>query len=202
MRIIEPEGRNLAYLIIVVGVISAYFECYILGGILLFIILPLWLFFCSSKIINPTMPNAIVSPISGVILHINQSENEIDFCIKARFNGRIYSPSDLQNIIITHQNGFYGINNEFSKKLNANYTLNANSTLDNQHLDITIHIIPYIFRFCRIKFDSQNSLFLEKIGFLNLGTLHIKIKGDNIQSIAKKGDCVVGGNTALLIVKN
>lgn len=202
MRFIEPEGRNVAYIIVILVLILSYFGFYVIGGVFLFIVLPLWLFFCSSKIINPSLPNAIVAPISGVIKDVEINQNEIRFSISPRFNGRIYSPNDLQNIRITRTFGFYaaGFNN-FTKMLNAHDILSATSSLDGVNLNVEMRLVPYIFRFCRLKFSGSNSLFLEKIGFLNLGMLQINIKGENLHTLAKQGDRIVGGSTALIIVK-
>ncbi|MWV61217.1 hypothetical protein DCO58_10780 [Helicobacter saguini] len=202
MRFIEPEGRSVAYVIVIFVLILLYFGCYIVGAIFLLSILPLWLFFCSSKIITPSMPNAIVAPISGIIKEIEVSQNEIKFHISPRFNGRIYSPNDLQNIHITHTFGFFNFGfNDFTKMLNARDILSATSNLDGVTLNVEMYLTPYIFRFCGLKFSGKNALFLEKIGFLNLGVLTLSVKGKNLQSLARANDKIVGGNTALVVVK-
>lgn len=201
MRFIEPEAKGGGYAIVIISLLLIYFGFYVVGGIFLFLILPLWLFFCSSKIINPCLPNAITAPISGVIQTLETRENELIFKIKPRFNGRIYSPNDLQNIRITRTFGFFGLGfNAFTNLLNTHDNLSATSVLNGKNLDVEMRLVPYLFSFCRLKFSSNSSLFLEKIGFLNLGNLTLSVKGENLQSLAKQGDRIVGGSTALVIV--
>ncbi|RDU67601.1 hypothetical protein CQA53_00925 [Helicobacter didelphidarum] len=203
MRIIEPEAKSIAYLIIIAGLVTSYFGLYILTT-LLFVSLLVWLFFCSSKIINPTIPSAIVSPISGVIKKIEKDSNHIEFQIKARFNGRIYAPNDLQNIRISHHHGFYTLSNHsaFGRMFAPKDILEADSIFANNNLRIKIEVMPNLFRFCGLNYANSKSLFLEKIGFLNTGSLSISIYGDNLESFAQEGSYVVGGNSPLVVIKS
>lgn len=198
MRIIEPESKQGAYLIIIIGLIALYCNFYILT-VATFIILLGWLFFCSSKVINPTIPNAVVSPINGKITKIMQQHDAIEIIIKPKFNGRIYAPSDLLNIEIMQHHGFYFYrNSKLSEELGAYSTLKANTIFKDEKLEIKIKVIPRLLRICGLRFAKTDALFLEKIGFLNNGILHIHIQGKNIQPLVEQNTYVRGGITPLI----
>lgn len=201
MRVIESESKQGAYIIIIIGLITAYFGFYILTGIVLLVLLA-WLFFCSSKLINPTMPDAIVSPINGVIEHITCNQDCVEFSIKARMNGRIYSPSDLYNISIKKYHGFYFLRtSELSNQLGMREFMSAETTLDGEKLSIKIEVLPRMLRFCGLYDGKLESLFLEKIGFLNVGLLRISIKGQNLKVLAKEHEKVFGGSSSLVAIE-
>lgn len=201
MRVIESESKQGAYIIVICGLIAAFFGFYIVFGILLLFLL-FWLFFCSSKLINPTMPNAIVSPISGVIENITYNEDFVEFSIKARFNGRIYAPSDLCEIKVKKYHGFYFLRQSpLAKQLGAKELLEAQTTLENENLIVKIEVLPRFLRFCGLYTSKIEELFLEKIGFLNIGILRISIKGQNLNVLAKEKERVYGGNSSLVAIK-
>lgn len=198
MRVIESESKQGAYIIVICGLVAAFFGFYIFTGILLFLLL-LWLFFCSSRLINPTTPNAIVSPISGVIENIVQHGDSIEFSIKARFNGRIYAPSDLCKINTQKYHGFYFLRqSSLAKQLSARDLLEAQTTLENENLAIKIEVLPRFLRFCGLYNSKLEALFLEKIGFLNMGILRISIKGKNLKVLVKEKERVYGGSSPLI----
>lgn len=202
MRVIESESRQGAYIIIIFGLIFAFFGLYIVTGIL-FCLLLLWLFFCSSKLINPTIPDAIVSPISGVIEKISYNEDCVEFSIKARFNGRIYAPSDLCLIQTKKYHGFYFLQQSpVSKQLNTKDFLEAQTALGSENLVVKIEVIPRFLRICGLYTSKIEALFLEKIGFLNMGILRISIKGQNLKVIAKERERVYGGNSPLVTISS
>lgn len=202
MRILENEGKQGAYIILIFGLIFAYFGFYVLTIILLFILLT-WLFFYSSRLVNPTMPNAIVSPINGVINSINQKEHSVEFIIKSRFNGRIYAPSDLHEIQVKKYHGFYFLyKSELSNKIGTKELMYAETILNDEKLFVEIEVLPRAFSVCGLCISRSESLFLEKIGFLNMGLLRISIKGNNITIIAKENEKVIGGISPLIEIKN
>ncbi|EMZ39922.1 hypothetical protein LS77_001365 [Helicobacter bilis] len=201
MRVIESESKQGAYIIVIFGLIAAYFGFYILTGILLLMLLA-WLFFCSSKLINPTIPNAIVSPISGVIENITHNGDCVEFSIKVRRNGRIYSPSDLHDISVKKYHGFYFLRkSELSNQLGVKELMQAKTMLDNESLSIKIEVLPRVLRFCGLYDGKLESLFLEKIGFLNVGLLRISIKGENLKVLAKEHERVLGGSSPLITIE-
>ncbi len=201
MRMIESESKHGSYILIIIGLITSYFGFYILTGIVA-ILLILWLFFCSTKAINPTIPNSIVTPISGLVRKVVQNEDSIEFSIDARFNGRIFSPCDLYDITTLKKKGFYfAKQNEVSNILETKEFLEAQTLLNNENLAIKIEVIPRLLRFCGINYDKTEALSLDKIGFLNVGTLTIKVIGKNINSLVQEGTKVLGGNTPLVTTK-
>ncbi len=200
MRVIESESKQGAYIIVICGLIAAYFGFYILTAIL-FIVLLAWLFFCSSKLINPTTPNAIVSPISGIVEYIKQHEDSIEFSIKARFNGRIYAPSDLHAMKVRKYHGFYFLRQSMlAKQLGVRELLEAQTILDDENLIIKIEVLPRFLRFCGLYALKMEALFLEKIGFLNVGLLRITIKGQNLRVLVKEHERVLGGSSPLVAI--
>ncbi len=202
MRIIESESKQGAYIFVIVGLITFYFGLYILTGII-FLMLLVWLFFCSSKLINPTTPDSIVTPISGKITKVIQNEDSIEFSITPRFNGRIFAPCDLHEISTLKKKGFYFFNqNKLANILGPKETLKAQALLNNKNIAIQIEVIPRLLKFCGINYEKSQALFLEKIGFLNFGVLNIKIIGNGIVSLVKEGEKVLGGSTQLIEIKN
>lgn len=201
MRVIESESRQGAYIIVVLGLLAAYFGLYILVGIL-FVCLLGWFFFCSSRLINPTTPSAIVSPISGVITQIEHSQDSVTFHIKARRNGRIYAPSDLHNVSVRKQHGFYFVRQSaLSRELGAREFLSAQTMLENENLGIRIEVLPRLLRACGLYAGKLEALFLEKIGFLNVGMLSITITGHNLKVLVGEKERVLGGQSALVGVE-
>lgn len=202
MRIIENESKPGAYVMVILGLISAYFGFYILTGILFFTLM-LWLFFCSSKLINPTSPSAIVSPINGVIDDVKYDGQSVEFTIISRFNGRIYAPCDLHETKVKKCHGFYFMrNSELSNQIGVCESMLAKTVIEDENLVIEIEIRPRLFSFCSLHSNKTESLFLEKIGFLNVGSLQINIKGNNLKVIAKKNEKVMGGISQLIRIEN
>lgn len=200
MRIVESESRQGSYFIVICGLIAAFFGFYIFTGIL-FVLLLLWLFFCSSRLINPTTPNAIVSPISGVIKSISYGKDCVEFKIKARFNGRIYAPSDLRAMQTKKYHGFYFLRQDkTAKQLAAKDMLEAQTTLENENLAIKIEVLPSFLRICGLHTNKLEALFLEKIGFLNAGVLNISVKGNNLKVLVKEKEHVRGGSSPIVTI--
>ena len=77
--------------------------------------------------------------------------------------------------------GFYFLRkSELSNQLGVKELMQAKTMLDNESLSIKIEVLPRVLRFCGLYDGKLESLFLEKIGFLNVGLLRISIKGREI----------------------
>ncbi|STQ86693.1 hypothetical protein LS73_003180 [Helicobacter muridarum] len=198
MRIIEPEHRFGTLLLIIVVLVFLYFNWYILSGITALLVF-FWIFSFGSKIIVPTNPQGIVAPINGRVVWLMQDNDSITIEIKTRWNARIYAPTDLNDVSITYIKGFYFIgNSRTANELGARDRLEANVLLDNDDCKLTIHMLPRFFRFCSLRCDSDKSLFLDKIGFLNIGRIRVKLTGSNLQALVGKGDSIKAGLTTII----
>lgn len=198
MRIIEPEHRFGTLLLIIVVLVFLYFNWYILSGITA-LLLVFWIFSFCSKIIVPTNPQGIVAPINGRVVWLVQDNDSITIEIKTRWNARIYAPMDLNDVSITYVKGFYFISNSrIANELGARDRLEANVLLDNDDCKLTIDMLPRFFRFCSLRCDSDKPLFLDKIGFLNIGRIRVKLTGSNLQALVSKGDSIKAGMTTII----
>ncbi|RDU73432.1 hypothetical protein CQA66_01865 [Helicobacter aurati] len=198
MRVIEPESKQGTLLLIIITLVFSYFGWYILASISLLVLL-FWLLLCSSKIIIPTNPQGIISPINGKVTQLKQEKDSITIDIATKWNARVYAPSDLNDITLSHTNGFYFItNNPTATKLSANDKLEATILLEQDYCYLTMYLFPRCFKFCTLHTNGDKALFLDKIGFLNIGKIRITLNGKNLQPSIKEGDSVKAGISTII----
>lgn len=204
MRILEKEGFQGVYILIILLVLSLYFNMYI-ASIFIVLFFIYWFYIFSYKTINPVYPDGIISPVSGQIKKIESGSNFTKILIKIGSNARIYSPADFKVTKITKQKGFYFLkNSSMSEKFGAKEIIDGKLIINDCSFDISMIIKPLIFKCCAFDLLNNDVLFLEKVGFINFGCLEINLNYSNVDNFTKnlllnvkEGQKITGGVTNL-----
>lgn len=171
IQIIAKEGWFGAIVLGVLFLVCVFFEWEVLGVIFLLAFV-LWLFmFRNPERIAKNQPKAFLSPVDGIVRHIDILEENVCVQIYTRFFdvGVVRAPSDILHASLKKVGGLTLCFADSDKKrmLNASFSL---AWKDKQ--DFRLEFFPEFFSNSRIYADS-NLASGERLGFMKKGLTKI-----------------------------